>query len=618
MLEHLDPRRSLASAIGWLAFTLSIGLVLVASVWVGDIVRANLLDMRGRQLDRAADDIADELNLSLALKRQSVRALAAMLVTELRVENRATLRRILENLRHASAEFESIVVADRAGRVLASTGPGIEGTSVAGRPWFALALQASKIGEVKIVPASRPSPDAADGTPDSAVDLVAPLVDANGATVGVVGMEMDSHWLLDLARSHGARLRGESGTDALVLDKRGTVLIGAAAVEGTRFATTLESASATDREGGVYTYGGAPRLEQLADGSRYLVARVFPEAPDPLQALGWRIVVLQPLQLAMEHARFLQAQLTAVLLGLGMLAALLGVFLARRVTRDLDAIARSADAVRTGVTPKFVVPPGRNEAARLARALDELLASLERERHALKGLNAELDQRVAARTRDVERLSEQARNAALVRQRLKIARDLHDTLAHSMMAMLTEVRLLKRLSVSDPGALAEELTRAEELAQQGLNEARAAITQMRFNPVRDVGFAAAMGDLVQRFVERSGIAVDFTSDAQPGTFADETAETLFRIAEEALRNIERHAGATRVTVALRRPAADHGLTLQISDDGVGFDTSIARPGHYGLKGLREQVQVIGATLSIHSAPRQGTAISVVLARDTDA
>jgi signal transduction histidine kinase len=264
------------------------------------------------------------------------------------------------------------------------------------------------------------------------------------------------------------------------------------------------------------------------------------------------------------------------------------------------------------------VPSGRNEAARLGRALDDLLTSLQREQRALQTLNAELDRRVAARTREIERLAEQARYDAVGRERLKIARDLHDTLAHSMMAVLTEIRLLKRLVVAAPESVAEELTRAEQTARQGLQEARAAIAQMRFNPVRDAGLAVALGDLVKQFVERTGIAVDYTSDAPAGAFADDRAETLFRIAEEAMRNVERHAGATRLTVSLRASPDARALTLTIADDGVGFDADAAHPGHYGLVGLREQARLIGAELVIRSAPQRGTTVIVSLAPAPDA
>ncbi len=403
----------------------------------------------------------------------------------------------------------------------------------------------------------------------------------------------------------------------LLLDANDTVLIGPASREGRRWQSTPDPTdTATAIVAARVSRGSAEwpsRVERLADGSRYLVARAKPVASDVLHTLGWRVVVVEPLRDATQGATALQRQIAAVLVGLGLLAALLGALLARRVARDLESIARSADAVRTGLTQSITVPPGRNEAARLGRALDELLTSLQRERGALQTLNAELDQRVTARTREIERLAEQARYDAVARERLKIARDLHDTLAHSMMAMLTEIRLLKRLAATHPAALPEELIRAEETAHQGLKEARAAIAQMRFNPVRDAGLAAALREFVDLFVERTGIPVDYSSDAEAGAFADERAETLFRIAEEAMRNVERHAGATRVTISLR--ASDDGdrLTLTISDDGVGFDAEAAHPGHYGLAGLREQARLIGAALTIHSAPQQGTTIIVVLA-----
>ncbi len=615
LVRHLDPRHSLASAIGWLVFALSIGVVLVASAWVGDIVRVNVLDQRGRQLDRTAERIAAELNLNLALRLQSLRALAAMLATELHEDDHAALQRFLENLQRAYPEFDWIGVANPQGRVLATTQAVLEGARVTDPSWFALGLKGSAIGVVRRAPtAATNSPTATDDVPEPTVGLVASAIDVNGNTVGVIGTQLSRRWLSDLAGTLGQKMRGSAGTEALLLDEAGMVLIGPASLKGKRWQSIVESTGSrgptavVDLARGNAT--GSTRIERLAGGSRYLVARATPAASDALQSLGWGVVVFQPLADATQRAGILQGQIAAILLGLGLLAALLGVLLARRVTRGLNAIARSADAVRAGFAQEIAVPPGRNEAARLGLALEELLLSLQRERSALQTLNAELDQRVAARTREIERLAEQEGYAAVVRERLKIARDLHDTLAHSMMAMLTEIRLLKRLSVADPGALAEEFTRAEEAAHQGLKEARAAIAQMRFNPVRDAGLAAALGDFVNVFVERTGIPVDYATDAPVGAFADKRAETLFRIAEEAMRNVERHARATRVTVSLRVTPDGRGLRMTIADDGVGFDAEATHPGHYGLAGLREQAQLIGAVLDIHSAPQQGTTISV--------
>ncbi len=619
LASYLDPRRSLALAIGWLVFALSTGLVLVASVWVDGIVGANLLDLRGRQLDRAADDIVDELNLSFALRLQSVRALAAILATELRDENQATLHKIITNLQRVSPEFESIVVANPRGRVLAAAGGAAEGPSVADRAWFAQGLQGSKrIRDVQVIPmAANKSPGTADDARGFFVRLMAPVNDTGKDTVGVIGIRLSKRWLLDLAGNLGERLRDEAGTAALLLDQDGTVLIGASGITGRRLASTVEPGHAAGSTMAIKVPEAGDEwhshVERLADGRLYLVARATPAASADLRALGWRVVVLQPLQDATHAAGMLQRKITGILLGLGLFAALIGVLLARRLTRNLETITRSADAVRAGATHQIAVPPGQDEATRLGYALDQLLTSLQRERSSLQTLNAELDQRVTARTREIERLAEQARYAAVVRERLTLARDLHDTLAHSMMEILTEIRILKRLAATNPAALAEELARAEETAHQGLQEARAAITRMRFNPVRDAGLAAALDELVRMFVERTGIVVEYASDAPAGTFADERAEALFPIAEETLRNIEHHAGATRVTVALRVSNGGDGLTLTIADDGAGFDVQAAHPGHYGLAGLREQAQLIGAVLTMHSAPRQGTTITVALA-----
>jgi hypothetical protein len=225
----LDPRRSLAAAIGWLVFGLSIGLVLVASLLVGDIVRTNLLDQRGRQLDRTAGRIAAELNLELALRLQSVRALAAMLATELDDENQATLRKVLENLQRVSPEFRWIGVANARGRVLAATRGMVEGTSVADRSWFTLGLTGARVGEVRRAPGEAGMPPvASDPASGPLVSLVAPVVDARGDTVGVVGTQMSTDWLQDLAGNSGPGLRAAAGTEVLLLDSDGTVLVGPA------------------------------------------------------------------------------------------------------------------------------------------------------------------------------------------------------------------------------------------------------------------------------------------------------------------------------------------------------------------------------------------------------
>ena len=99
-------------------------------------------------------------------------------------------------------------------------------------------------------------------------------------------------------------------------------------------------------------------------------------------------------------------------------------------------------------------------------------------------------------------------------------------------------------------------------------------------------------------------------DGDAARFGDERAEVIFRMTEEALRNIERHAGASRLSASLKAHGAH--VELCIEDDGVGFDPAATRPGHFGLVGLKEQAQMIGADLSIESAPDGGTRVRLSL------
>jgi signal transduction histidine kinase len=180
-----------------------------------------------------------------------------------------------------------------------------------------------------------------------------------------------------------------------------------------------------------------------------------------------------------------------------------------------------------------------------------------------------------------------------------------------MMAMLSEIRLLRKLHTRDPASLAAELARAEEVAHAGLSEARNAIAQMRATTVRETGLGPALARAIDRFKDRTGLELEFSADTAAARFADDRAEVIFRMTEEALRNVERHAGASRVRVALQSVDAAH-IELTIEDDGVGFDPDQSRPGHFGLVGLREQAQLIGAQLDIKSSPDMGTRLSLAL------
>jgi signal transduction histidine kinase len=178
------------------------------------------------------------------------------------------------------------------------------------------------------------------------------------------------------------------------------------------------------------------------------------------------------------------------------------------------------------------------------------------------------------------------------------------------MAMLTEIRLLKRLATVRPADLPDELVRAEEAARQGLDEARKAIVQLRSNPVQELGLGPALAETLRSLGERSGLDARLVVDGAAAQAADARAEALYRIAEELLRNVERHARAHHVTVSVRGGSTNGALQIEVRDDGVGFDPAAVGAGHYGLVGVREQAEAIGAHVEIQSDAGVGTRVIV--------
>jgi signal transduction histidine kinase len=347
----------------------------------------------------------------------------------------------------------------------------------------------------------------------------------------------------------------------------------------------------------------APQFERLPDGRRILVSRSLLSTGTEITSLGWQVQLSEPNEHVSQRADALALRILWVSMCLGAVTALLGILGARHMTGRLKRLALSVTSIGQDGTARIEIPRGVDEIAQLGRAFAKILGDLQQER-------SELERRVAVRTREVERLAEESRYAAIVRERLKIARDLHDTLAHSMMAMLSEIRFLRRLQTRDPAAVTGELARAEKLAHEGLQEARTAITQMRVTAVRETGLGPALANAFERFINHTGLSGDFNADDIAARFGDERAETILRMAQEALRNVERHARASRVVVRLQ--SNDSLLELRIEDNGIGFDPDALRPGHYGIVGLREQAELIGAELRIDSKPNEGTTFCLSL------
>jgi signal transduction histidine kinase len=198
-----------------------------------------------------------------------------------------------------------------------------------------------------------------------------------------------------------------------------------------------------------------------------------------------------------------------------------------------------------------------------------------------------------------------------MRERLRIAHDLHDTLVQSLVALAPQLHLIRKVAGRDANPrVIDELARAEQAVRDGLALARAALTDLRADNVESQGLGAALETLGLRFTDRTGIHVLADLNQRAGAAEGWRAEALYRICEEALRNIEWHASASRVELALS--VDDSGaLTLVVADDGVGYDPDRIKAGHFGLIGMREKAESIGARFTLGTAPGKGVRIQIV-------
>ncbi len=623
-LRALDPRRSLGTKVGWLVTALSLIFAMVGAWWLGNMMRDGLSTQHCRQLALDTEELAAALDQTFTSRLQALQAVATVVGLKFEFDTPRALHFVLDEVQSTHPEFEWMGFTDPKGTVVAAT-QGLErAPEAASRPWPGAGPEPAWIEDVSPNAGGPAAPNDKSTAPDRkqgqpVLYIATPVRDTRGRAVGTLGARMHWSWLEKHALGLHESLRHQSAPEALVLDSKDEVLIGPPSLRGRRWtgahiedvalfeSAQLERSSAAS---GVGTYVPTVSEERITDGQTYLVSRVVPPPGSALRLLGWSVVLIEPQVRAEHRADRLRMHIVWVSVSLGATVALLGTLITYRMTRRLIRLSNSVEAVGAGRLQEIEVPPGADEVTRLGSAFANLLGALRKERGELSALSAELEGRVIARTREVEKLAKETRYAAVVRERLKMARDLHDTLAHSMMAMLAEMRLLKRLFVLNPSALPEELAHAEQVAREGLQQARASITRMRFNAVRDVGLGAALTELLKNHAERTGQSVETNFDPNITGFAEERAEAVYRIAEEALRNVERHARASRIRVALQQIAGG-SLELSIYDDGVGFDSDANYAGHFGIVGMIEQAQLIGAELTFRSIPNEGTTVRLV-------
>src|SRR5690606_18646518 len=196
---------------------------------------------------------------------------------------------------------------------------------------------------------------------------------------------------------------------------------------------------------------------------------------------------------------------------------------------------------------------------------------------------------------------------AAMEERQRISRELHDAVSQSLFSASVIAQSLPRLWQLGAEEIGDALEELNRLTRGALAEMRTLLLELRPQDLIDVKLADLLSQLVDAFSSKSSTEIELNIEGQP-ELTPEVRIALYRITQEALNNIMKHARARHASITLR--PTPEGTELRITDDGRGFDPSALKPNHLGLGIMHERAALIGATLEIDTGKGRGTTITV--------
>jgi signal transduction histidine kinase len=209
-------------------------------------------------------------------------------------------------------------------------------------------------------------------------------------------------------------------------------------------------------------------------------------------------------------------------------------------------------------------------------------------------------------------LHERARQAAVLEERQRLARELHDSVTQSLYGVSLQAEAASRaLMAGDTAPIAANLKEIGETTREALGEMRLLLFELRPPLLEERGLFGALQSRLGAVESRAGLTTEIQGEGAE-RLAPEMEQELYRVAQEALNNVLKHAHARQVTVRL--DVSKDRAVLEVADDGVGFEPSLRNGGGFGLPGMRERAERLGGGLQVESTPGQGTTVRAEVPR----
>lgn len=339
----------------------------------------------------------------------------------------------------------------------------------------------------------------------------------------------------------------------------------------------------------------------------------------PSRTIGHVRVTMSPAPIFQAKQRALALAFGLVLVA-GVLSCLVGFKLARRLRGTLEAVMQALRTIRQGEFNVQLDAGHVGELGELQRTILQMADTLRQAR-------ADLEQQVATRTRELQKAVTHARqadaekrrlivhsNAAVEEERKRIAVDIHDHLGGSLISVRLEASALAARAKSQGDAdMEREAKRIAATADAIYATTRNIVKSLRPEIIDTLGLSGAIEELVRNVNQvPSTLYVTFDPADDLPDLRGKQAMQVYRLAQEALTNIVKHAGATEASVTLSLAPDPQHLRIVIHDNGKGFDPHAPDHEGIGLIGMRERMAAVGGELSINSSPGQGTNVQATL------
>lgn len=418
---RLDPRQSLRARLGLTICGIALVMAVIASITVSTTASDRVKTNAGIALEQLAYQVSDKLDRGMFERYREIQNLTELDLLSNPNSPLAQKRSLLDRLQSTYPTYSWIGLTDDTGKVLVSTGKLLENLSVAQRPWFQNARTHAAVGDVhEAILLAKLLPNPAR-EPLRFIDISAPVTDSAGQYAGVLGAHLSWTWAKEIRDSLLQPLQNRSQVEVFIFSASGKVLL--APIELQDRIPSLPNLQALQQQGNGYS------LETWSNGDLYLTGFARSMGYRNYPGLGWTIVVRQQADLALAPVRTLQRQIFTQDLTLGILFAIAGWFIMRRLTHPLLAIATAADCLRQGnANTELPLITSSDEIGRLSRSLKHLVRTLfeqqqqlnlsneqlqtqliERQRAAAEilQLNATLEQKVSDRTAQLQEINQE-------------------------------------------------------------------------------------------------------------------------------------------------------------------------------------------------------------------